>query len=307
MSFQSLPAEFWGHVEELRKTVILCLMIVVFATMLCFCCFDWLYPLITKPLYPVNSLKKTLVSKEKISNLGLSPVTLDRPAGRITFLSKEALITEANQIVLPPHAYLETEVDHLERALIILGPLEGFTTSLKVCFWLGLLISFPLWGYLILCFILPALKDHEKSFAYPFFVFSLLFLIGGVVLALNFFIPLTNEMLQNFNQKLGMNLWSVSHYIQYTLIMSLSALVASELVLILFFLVHYGKISDDAMKRGRPAAVIGIFVLSALMTPPDIITQILFAVPLVAIYEIAVLYARFRRKWLRKAVIVSHT
>jgi len=236
MTTNELSPEFWGHVEEHRKTVISCFVTIVVTTAIVLGCFEWLYPLITQPL---------------------------------------ETLSESPQLVL-------------------LGPLEGISATLKICFWVSCGISSPIWGFFILRFILPGLKTSERSLALPFSFWSLLAVVTGAFLAIEIMIPFTNRILLNFNESLGQNLWSVSHYLDYTLMLVLSAIIAAEFVVILFFLVHYGKISSGKMRRWRPIVCIGLFVLSAVITPPDIMTQLALALPLVVLYEVTICYARIR-------------
>ncbi|NGX57194.1 MAG: Sec-independent protein translocase protein TatC [Chlamydiae bacterium] len=295
MNTHNLSPEFWDHVEELRKTIIRCFITIALATALCFSCFSWLYPVITHPLNTKKQVQKTVISTERHSNPNPYSITIPAPPHSITFFSDSAYMTKDNRISLPPNGYIDIEMINNPHSLVILGPLEGITTSLKISLWLGLVISFPFWGFFMMQFLLPALKNHEKNFICPFAFCSLLFVFLGGFIAFTFFIPFTNEILQNFNQKLGINLWSISHYLNYTLIMSLSTIIASELVLVLFFLVHYGKINDKKMRKWRPGVLLGIFVLSAILTPPDILTQIILALPMAGIYELAILYAKIKR------------
>src|SRR5262249_2471503 len=124
--------------------------------------------------------------------------------------------------------------------LVLLSPLEGFTTMLKVCFWGGLLLTSPAWLYFLIRFIKPGLREAERSLLIPFVISSLVFISLGFLAAYWVTIPLANAYLGNFNADIGLNFWTLSHYIDYTIFLMLANGVAFELGVVMFFLVHLG-------------------------------------------------------------------
>jgi len=302
MNFSELKPAFWDHVEELRKTLIYCLITVALTTLVVFLCFGWLYPLIVEPLEDHKSVQKVVLTKERLVNPHNHSVLIPLANKTVTKLEGTASIIDSN-LYLPPNSFAEIERE--TPSLILLGPLEGISATFKLCFWLSCALSSPFWGLLILRFILPGLKTSERSLIFPFVACSLLALLFGLTFSLYIFIPFTNRILLTFNESMGQNLWSVSHYLNYTLMMAISMIIATELFVILFFLVHYGKIRAEAMSRWRPIIYVGLFVLSAFITPPDIITQIALALPMTALYEGAIWYAKIRELILRDVNQVS--
>lgn len=180
-----------------------------------------------------------------------------------------------------------------EAPLLILGPLDGMILVFKTCFWLSLTFTAPFWGWSILRFIQPGLKESEKIILLPFMVFSLLFMVGGMALAQYITIPLTNEVLTSFNSTIGQNAWTLGHYINYVILIHLGHGIAAQITLILFLLVHYRFILPNQLSLKRRYVIVFAFILGALLTPPDILTQLLLALPLIALYEIAIIYSRF--------------
>lgn len=181
------------------------------------------------------------------------------------------------------------------KPLILLNPLEGLIVSAKMSFWGGLVFTFPLWGFIVLKFIFPALKPKEKELILPFFFTTAIAALAGISLAIYFTIPMANTYLYSFNQQLGQNLWSLTTYIDYTLLLLFSHAVFCEITLGLLFLVHFGRISEQFLRKKRKIFIVLAFVLGAILTPPDVFTQILLAVPLIFLYEFAIFYAKFRQ------------
>jgi sec-independent protein translocase protein TatC len=190
--------------------------------------------------------------------------------------------------------FLITPAVAVQNGLIVLGPIDGFATTLKTSFWVGLVITSPIWTFFIMKFIAPALHARERNWMVPFVALSLLFLSLGMSFSYFITIPIANQFLSSFNREIGINMWTLSSYLDYTLILLLSNALAFELCVILLFLVHYGRLSASKMIKGRRYAIVFIFILAAILTPPDIFTQFMLALPLTIIYEFAIVYAKIR-------------
>lgn len=161
---------------------------------------------------------------------------------------------------------------------------------------MGIVISSPIWMYWLLQFIAPALRSYERNLVAPFFLLSLTFLTLGLLFAFFVAIPFANQYLTAFNAGLGDNLWTLPHYIDYTVLLLLAHALAFELCVLVLFLVHYGIFSSRAMIAKRKGVIISIFILSAVLTPPDVFTQLMLAIPLIVFYEVAILYAHLKEK-----------
>ncbi|MFQ5753291.1 MAG: twin-arginine translocase subunit TatC [bacterium] len=196
----------------------------------------------------------------------------------------------------PIFSLLTYPFHHSGENLVILSPSEGLVIVLKFSFWVGLVGTSPVWMFFIFSYIAPALYSHERKLIFPFFFFSLFFLTLGFLFAFFITIPTANEYLKAFNQGLGINLWTLSHYLDYTLILLLANALAFEIFAILLLLVHYGWLSAKKMTVNRKFVLVGFLVLSALLTPPDVLTQIMLTLPLMVFYEATILYARLRQR-----------
>lgn len=192
-------------------------------------------------------------------------------------------------------AVLTAPLPENETKLVVLGPAEGIMATFRVAFWVGLVGTSPIWVYEVLRFVLPGLNLKERRLILPFFLFSLLFLGAGLSLAYFVTIPLANSYLEAFNQGIGTNLWSLSNYLDYTIILLLGNALAFELCVILLFLVHYRKLSAEGLIQARRYVIVAIFIAAAILTPPDILSQLMLAFPLMGLYELAILYAKFRK------------
>ena len=296
-----IQANFWEHVEELRRVLIRSLILILIGIFCSFLFYNPILTLLTSPLENIHQelasgtpLKQQLLRHERLYNDGPSNVTYVLPTSHteIYAISERARQLDDKTFEIPPHGYLEIITPQSNRELAIFGPLEGFKITLKVCFWIGLVFSSPLWMYLLLQFIAPALRKNERGLLIPFLVLSILFLSLGFFFAFKITIPLANEYLFAFNSSIGMNLWSFSHYLDYTVILLLANGLAFELGVIALFLVQLEIFTAEGMGKYRRHTILVSFVIAAILTPPDVITQILLAIPLIGLYEMVILYAR---------------
>ena len=180
------------------------------------------------------------------------------------------------------------------QTLVLLSPVEGMRCLLKTSLWIGLVGTSPLWLYFVISFIAPALNQYHRGFIAPFFFVSLVFFALGCSFAFLVTIPLANAYLGLLNREFGENLWTLSNYLDYTIMLLFANGLACEMTVILFFLVHFGIIPWMKMAEKRRFVIVAIFILSAILTPPDVPTQFMLAIPLIGLYELAIFYARFR-------------
>lgn len=174
--------------------------------------------------------------------------------------------------------------------LVALSPQEGFLSIFRLSLWFGLLLSSPYISIQWLHFLKPALRTQEKKLLPAFLLLSFLFISAGLFVGFYFTIPLSNATLSHYNQSLGSNLWSIAQYIDYIWILLFAHAIAFELGALFFFLIHLNIISSETLKQKRRQAFIACLILGAILTPPDILSQVAIALPLYLFYELALLY-----------------
>jgi sec-independent protein translocase protein TatC len=282
--FEETFSPFWDHLGALRQTFIKIFLCVLAGFILAFCFYEPLFAFLTKPIR----------QEAVLSSDGLIRKTLQRQ--RVHNPTEQPIIFQngSHSHMIGPGSYVDIDLPSIDNRLVIISPLDGMLTAFKLCFWTGLIVTAPFWCFTLLQFILPALKSYEKALILPFLGLSLLFLSLGFLFAYHITIPLANQYLEKFNAGIGVNLWSLSHYLDYTIVLLLGHSLAFEFCLIILFLVHMRVISVEQMISWRRRMIVAAFILGAILTPPDIFSQVMLAIPLIALYEIAILYARFR-------------
>lgn len=294
-------AGFWDHVDDLRQTLIRSLFVIGAGFLLSLGFYQPLFEfLVSRPAeQTAEGLTKELIQHQRIVNrtteirqyklppnariisesASPTPPALPGPLSRVYRLAPGESLTYETSAVPP---------------LLILGPIEGLSLVFKFCFWLSLALTAPAWGWIWLQFILPGLKPEERVALYPFLLGSIISLAAGAVLAYNVTLPLANDYLTAFNSTLGENAWTLSHYINYVSLICAGHAIAAELGLLLFILVHYHWLTTEWLISKRRYMIVAALVLGALLTPPDVVTQLLLAFPLVGLYELAILYSKWR-------------
>ncbi|MCK5284583.1 MAG: twin-arginine translocase subunit TatC [Alphaproteobacteria bacterium] len=186
--------------------------------------------------------------------------------------------------------------------LIYTGLTEAFFTYVKVTFFAGIFVTFPVLLWQIWLFIAPGLHKNEKNTILPFIIATpILFFLGGacvyyVVLpmAWPFFLSFQSTGIET---ALPIQLEArVSEYLDLIMTLIFAFGLCFQLPVLLTLMGKYGLITADTLVKGRKYALIVTFVVAAFLTPPDVISQILLAVPIMGLYEISIILIRYISK-----------
>ncbi len=173
---------------------------------------------------------------------------------------------------------------------------EMFITYLKVSFIAGILASTPLIFYELWMFIAPGLYQHEQRFVIPFVVCSSFLFTAGALFGYFVVFPFGFKFLMGYTNEYVKALPSVKEYFSFSTKLLFAFGLVFEMPVIVFFLAKMGLVTPEAMRRKRKYAILMAFVVGAILTPPDVLTQFMMAVPLMALYEISVFVAKFAKK-----------
>lgn len=169
---------------------------------------------------------------------------------------------------------------------------ETFFTALKVSFFSGFIVSLPVIFWQMWLFLAPGLYDHEKKLVFPFVFFATLMFLTGSSFAYYVVVPYGFDFLINFGNTVVSVLPSIGKYVGFFTKLLFGFGVAFELPVITFFLAKIGLVDDKMLKDFFKYAVVLIFVLASLLTPPDVLTQFLMAGPLIILYLVSIYIAK---------------
>jgi sec-independent protein translocase protein TatC len=176
--------------------------------------------------------------------------------------------------------------------LIFTGLPEAFFTYLKVAFLSGFMLAAPVVLYQFWMFVAPGLYKKERSLLVPIVLLSSVFFVGGALFGYFIVFPFGFKFFLGFASETIKPLPSMREYLSFSAKLLLAFGLVFELPLIITFLAKLGLVSVEFLKKNRKYALILFFAGSAILTPPDVVTQIMMAVPLMLLYEISILGAR---------------
>ena len=190
-----------------------------------------------------------------------------------------------------------------QEKLVYTGLPEAFFTYLKVAFLAGVLLAIPVIMYQVWMFIAPGLYDKEKRLILPIVLLSSIFFVGGALFGYFVVFPFGFQFFMGFASDYVRPLPSMKEYLSFSAKLLFAFGVVFELPLFITFLARLGIVDAPFLKAKRKYAILLFFVFAAILTPPDVITQIMMAGPLIFLYEISIIGAKvFGKKTAQKDV-----
>jgi len=175
-----------------------------------------------------------------------------------------------------------------DRTLQAIAPTEIFFTYLKSALLAGFVFALPVVFWQIWAFVSPGLYETERHAVVPFVVVSTLLFAGGAIFGYTQVFPLMFDFFTGFDSDFVQSAWTMREVFALTTRLFLAFGVAFELPVLVFFLSIAGIVDERTLLRGTPYAVLGVFVLAAILTPPDWVSQVFLGVPMVGLYLLGV-------------------
>jgi sec-independent protein translocase protein TatC len=184
-----------------------------------------------------------------------------------------------------------------QSSMIFTGLPEAFFIHMKIAFFASLLLTAPYTLFEIWRFISPGLYRNEKQHVLPFIFFSTLLFAGGVLFGYFVALPPAFAFFVSFSTDFLKPMISFREYLSLTLTFLLAFGLCFEMPVFMFFLAKLGIVNAKMLAKQRRYAILIIFIVAAVLTPsPDVVSQVLMAIPLMILYEISIIVAKFARK-----------
>jgi sec-independent protein translocase protein TatC len=174
-----------------------------------------------------------------------------------------------------------------------IAPTEIFFTYIKCALLSGFVLTLPVTFWQLWSFIAPGLYDNERRAIFPFVFFSTGLFAGGAIFGYSIVFPIVFEFFNSWDNEWVVSAWTMKEVFSLTTRLFLAFGIAFELPLFVFFLSITGIVSARQLFAGTPYAVVAMFILGALLTPPDIVSQIFLAGPMIVLYLVGVAVAWF--------------
>jgi len=255
---------FWEHLEELRRRIIISAIAIAVFTVLSL---SFSKPIEKVIKFPLGTSMNTLIANA-IDAVGGSEGSI---------LGFFALA-------------LRSGTSSVDAILMKVGPLEGIMAYLKLGITTGILLSLPIIIYQMWAFVFPALNREERRFAMPLFLIIVVFFIFGAAFAYFIVTPVVLQFSAQLLPELP-NMWDLEKYINFVTRLILGFGIAFELPIVMAFLSRIGVIDARGFREKQSYALLGICVMSALLTPADPGSMLLMAIPLFVLYQLGIFFA----------------
>ena len=180
--------------------------------------------------------------------------------------------------------------------MIATGVVTPFFVPMKVTLLVAFVIALPFVLYQAWCFLAPGLYAHEKRLGLPLVVGSTVLFLAGMAFCYFFVFGTVFKFIAQFAPKSITPAPDIEQYLAFVMSMFLAFGITFEVPVIVIVLVKLGIVDVAKLKEARPYVIVGAFVIAAVVTPPDVVSQLMLAVPMCLLYELGIFLARFVSK-----------
>jgi sec-independent protein translocase protein TatC len=177
--------------------------------------------------------------------------------------------------------------------MIATGVITPFMVPLKVTLLAAFMLALPALLYQAWAFVAPGLYAHEKKFALPLIIASTVLFLLGVAFCYFFVFNTVFKFINQFSPSSITPAPDIEQYLNFVMTMFLAFGVTFEVPVVVVVLVRFGIVSLEKLRDFRPYAIVGAFVVAAVVTPPDVTSQLMLALPMCLLYEVGLFVARF--------------
>jgi sec-independent protein translocase protein TatC len=173
--------------------------------------------------------------------------------------------------------------------MIVTDVTGSFFVPMKVTMLVAFLIALPMVLYQLWMFVAPGLYRHERRLILPLVVSSYVLFLVGVAFAYFLVFPTVFSFMAHYNAPLGAEMSTdIDKYLSFAMTTFLAFGITFEVPVVVIVLVRFGIVTVSKLREIRPYVIVGAFIIAAIVTPPDVVSQLLLAVPLCLLYELGI-------------------
>lgn len=299
---------FWGHLADLRTALIRSAVVIVVALVVCLLISPWIVKVLEEPMRRMHMFEKPKPTVSLLigdTRLGPFEVTREQfpglPPGEaphVVFrvgaapMGKEQVAT----LTLEPDP---RGTDPLEVRLHNFSPAESFMVAFHVALFAALAVSSPFWIFFMGGFVLPALNLRERKVIFSWLGWSAFLFVAGVLSTYFVLLPVALRASVQYSELLGFSAqdWRAQEYINFVCKFIFGMGLGFQFPLIVLFLVKIGVLTHEHLKKYRRHVAVLSLILGAVLTTPEVVTQVAMAIPLYLLYEVCIWIAWY---WERK-------
>jgi len=294
---------FLEHLEDLRWVLIKSLVAAGVAILLCLIAGDKVVRILKRPLEKAkisfsgtNQVVTFLLGTNRLGVYQLSPVeqeAFDLGTNRFVGVHIQPLWLGTNQVLT---LRVDNDPKYAEAAqrmnvdLLTLGPATGFFVAFQIALYGGLVLASPFIFYFVSAFIFPALRLREKRYVYRGLGFGISLFLIGIAFCYFLLLPVALAASQKYSQYYGFSAyqWKADEYISFVCKFMLGMGLGFEMPVVILTLVKIGVLNYRILSKGRRYMIVINLLLGAVLTTPEVITQIIMFLPLQLLYEISI-------------------
>lgn len=306
---------FLEHLEDLRWVLIKSLVALAVGVLICLLAGNYVVEILKRPLdkakisYPgTNQVVTVLIGTNQLGVFPLSAqqqADFDLGTNRFVAVQIEPMVIGENRVLgwqINTNREIAQRAQNLKIDLVNLDPAGGFFVAFQVAMYGGVVLASPFIFYFVAAFIFPALKMKEKHYVYRGLGFGITLFMVGVTFCYFVLMPVALAASQRYSQWLGFTAfqWKADDYISFVCKFMIGMGLGFEMPVIILTLVKIGVLNYRILSKGRRYMIVINLILGAVLTTPEVITQIIMFLPLQVLYEISVWIAWYWERQDRK-------
>ncbi len=294
---------FLEHLEDLRWVLIKSVAGLGVAVILCLIAGNYVVEILKRPLAKAkisysgsNPIVTVFLTTNQLGVFPLAPEAQQQfglGTNRFVAVRIEPALIGTNQVLtwrVDDDPVLAERAKHLNIGLINLSPASGFFVAFQVALYGGIVLASPFIFYFLAAFIFPALRLKERHYVYRGLGFGVGLFLTGVAFCYFALMPLALAASQRYSEWLGFSAmqWKADEYISFVCKFMLGMGLGFEMPVIILTLVKIGVLNYSILSKGRRYMVVVNLFLGAVLTTPEVITQLIMFIPLQSLYEISI-------------------